>query len=306
MNLLRLLLAFSASHRARLLNHPEPAIRIASWMRDVFPALHWALDDPSTQISSSNLATALMLTSIEIISPNTFETSIPWQSHLHIARRMILARSGAQSFDRKDLDSYFLVRWFARLEVFGSLSGHKNERPLPVGDYWPIDDSENKFQVDCILGCSHYYIILLAIIPYVAGEHPGSDIRSLQPAEEALFSDFDEAHKHPFAGCTKVKHDGLAILEMEFTNTAFYLAGLIDLNRRVLNPPHRSLQRLAAIREIVCLLSKIRLGGTAEACLLYPIFTAGTAALALYLRKDILDGLKRMERSGMSHVSLIE
>jgi hypothetical protein len=39
-NLLHLLLAYSASHRARLLCHPEPANRIALWVRDVFPSLH--------------------------------------------------------------------------------------------------------------------------------------------------------------------------------------------------------------------------------------------------------------------------
>lgn len=47
---------------------------------------------------------------------------------------MILARTGAQTFDRKDLVSYFFVRWFAGLDVFGSLSEPKIERPLPVGE----------------------------------------------------------------------------------------------------------------------------------------------------------------------------
>ncbi len=306
MNLLHLLLAYSASHRARLLGHPEPANRIAIWVRDIFPALRRALDDPSTQISNSNLATAIMLTSIEIISPNTFEIFIPWRSHLQIARRMILARSEAQSFNRKDLVSDFLIRWFARLDVFGSLSGPKNERPLPVGDYWPTDDSEDKFQVDCILGCSHHHITLLARIRYVAGKTPEGDIRSWHPAKNALFSYFQEARMHRFVGCKNVRDDSLALLEMESTNTAFYWAGIIYLNRCILNPPIWPVEEIVATREIVHSLYKIRSGGTAEACLMLPLFMAGSALLASQMREDILNRLKAMEGSGMSHVSLVQ
>ncbi|KAL8875370.1 MAG: hypothetical protein Q9198_006263, partial [Flavoplaca austrocitrina] len=101
-NLLHLLLAYSASHRALLLKHPEPANRIAIWVKDVFPTLRKALNDPDAPITNSNLATASMLASLEIISPNAFEVTVPWQTHLTVARRMILARGGAQSVHRKD------------------------------------------------------------------------------------------------------------------------------------------------------------------------------------------------------------
>ena len=70
-NLLRLLLAYSASHRARLLQHREPANRIAHWVENVFPSLRRALE--TNQITNEGLATAIMLASLEIISPNTFE-----------------------------------------------------------------------------------------------------------------------------------------------------------------------------------------------------------------------------------------
>jgi len=219
---------------------------------------------------------------------------------------MMLTRSGTQSFDRKDLVSYFLIRWFARLDVFGSLSGPKSERPLPVGDNWPTDDSEDRYKVDCILGCSHYYIDLLARIPYIAGEHPERDIHSWNPAKEALLSDFQKARRHCFVGCTEVKNDGLALLEMESTNTAFYWAGLLYLNRCVLNPPDWSVQDSIAVREIINSLYKIRSGGTAEACLLYPMSIAGCTCLILQQRDDIRKRLKSMEKLGMSHVSLIE
>lgn len=62
-NLLNLLLAYSASHRARLLRQPEPATRIAIWVQGIFSNLRDALDDPSEIISNVNLATAIMLAS---------------------------------------------------------------------------------------------------------------------------------------------------------------------------------------------------------------------------------------------------
>lgn len=134
-NLLSLLLAYSASHRARLLRQPEPATRIAMWVVDIFPNLRKALDDPSEIISDSNLATAIMLASLEIISPKAFGVAVPWQKHLDMARQMIAARGGPQRMrtaSREDKVSSFLWSWFAYLDVLGSLSGGKGNSPSSV------------------------------------------------------------------------------------------------------------------------------------------------------------------------------
>ena len=85
-NLLNLMLAYSASHRARFLRHPEPSNRIAHWVRDVFPTLRHALNDPGENVTDSHLATAIMLVSLKIVSPSTFEVPIPWHTHLKLAR----------------------------------------------------------------------------------------------------------------------------------------------------------------------------------------------------------------------------
>lgn len=89
---MKLLVTYSASHRARLLKHPEPANRIARLVQDIFPSLRQLLDGPGKDIGSPALATTLLLTSLEITSPATFGLSVPWQSHLWVARRMITAR----------------------------------------------------------------------------------------------------------------------------------------------------------------------------------------------------------------------
>ncbi|KAL8767766.1 MAG: hypothetical protein Q9209_005852 [Squamulea sp. 1 TL-2023] len=329
-NLLHLLLAYSASHRALLLKHPEPANRIATWMKDVFPTLRKALTDPNAKITSSNLATAIMLASLEIISPNAFEVTVSWQTHLTVARRMILARGGAESVRRKDKVSYFLSRWFAYLDILGSLSGGKNDQPLFSGNYWANDDSDDDFQIDCLLGFTSRCVGILARIAELARQCDSERISSdtgdvkedwipdeetLQKAEQ-LKLDLQDARMHRYKGCphrpsTPVMHRrsskdgdeaGWDLLEMVATNEAFHWAGLIHLNRRILGKRSEDVEVQIAVREIVSALYKVRKGGTAETCLLFPIFTAGCDARERAQREVIMERLTAVEESGMTQV----
>ncbi|KAL8645375.1 MAG: hypothetical protein Q9210_006736 [Variospora velana] len=345
-NLMHLLLAYSASHRALLLKHPEPATRIANWVKDVFPTLRRALDDPDGQVSTSNLATAIMLASLEIISPNAFEVTVPWQTHLTIARRMILARGGAESVHRKDKVSYFLSRWFAYLDVLGSLSGGKNDRPLFSGNYWANDDndgnSDGDFQIDCLLGFTSRCVSILACIAELARQCDGEridpntgDVREgWSPSAETVVKaeqlkhDLQDARMHRYKGCphrpsTPLRHrkfpssssssahqssrkdtddEGWDLLEMVATNEAFHWAGLVHLHRRILGKRSGDLEVQIAVREIVSTLYKVRKGGTAEACLLFPMFTAGCDAQERGQRDVIMERLRCVEESGMTQV----
>ncbi|KAI4196436.1 MAG: hypothetical protein LQ348_002315 [Seirophora lacunosa] len=343
-NLMHLLLAYSASHRALLLKHPEPAVRIANWVKDVFPTLRRALDDPDGHISTSNLATAIMLASLEIISPNAFEVTVPWQTHLTIARRMILARGGAESVHRKDKVSYFLSRWFAYLDVLGSLSGGKNDRPLFSGSYWANDDdnSDGDYQIDCLLGFTSRCVSILARIAELARQCDGEridpdtgDVReewapsaeTVRTAEQ-LKRDLQDARMHHYKGCphrpsTPLRHRKLAssssmhenssnsgkdhdsgwdLLEMVATNEAFHWAGLVHIRRRILGRPSGDLEVQFAVGEIVSTLYKVRKGGTAEACLLFPMFTAGCDTQEQDQRDVIMERLRCVEESGMTQV----
>lgn len=321
-NLLNLILTYSASHRSRLLNYPEPANRIALWVQDVFPALRRTLSDPTRQITNSNLATAILLASLEIVNPSTFEVKVPWQQHLHIARQMILARGGANSVHRKDKVSYFLTRWFAYLDVMGSLSGGRNDRPLFSGDYWAndISDYDQDYQIDCLLGFTSRCVSILAKIADLARNCENERIdpagyarEDWQPSAETrkeaerLKSDLMEARMHRYQGCphrrasTQIE-DNSYNLELVTTNEAFHHAGLIHVNRRVLGKSSMDPEVQFAVREIVSALYKVRKGGTAEGCLLFPMFTAGCDAQEVEQRERIMERLKRMEGLGMSHV----
>ena len=320
--LLHLLLSYSACHRSRLLNHPEPMKRISKWMEGVFPALASALS-PGNQVSDSNLATAIMLASLEIIAPKSFEVEVPWQQHLNFAREMIMRRGHGKPVHRRETIPYFLTRWFAYLDVFGSLSGRKNDQPLFHGNYWASDstDDESGFQIDCLLGFTSWCVSILAKIAELARAcdseriDPEGTVRTdwkptPETAEkaESLKSNLERARMHPYHGCphrrssTNTKDNESYAVEMVTTNDAFHWAGLIHLHRRVLGKRSEDPEVQMYVREIVTALYKIRKGGTAEACLLFPMFTAGCDAREQSQRDTIMDRLKGMEGSGMFQV----
>lgn len=353
-NLLNLLLAYSACHRARLLNHREPVNRIAVWVRDVFPSLRQALDNVSnTQVSNANLATAIMLASIEIISPSSFGVSIPWQNHLSIARSIIRSRGGPHSISRKDPVMYFLTRWLAYLDVLGSLSGRRNEEPLFVGDYWSSShdestsakelsltdedgDDEDDFTIDCLLGFTTRCVSILAQVAVLAREcepdridaDTGQVKEDWRPSPvvakraERLRKDLEDARNHEQISCLhhspQLSHATLAgarrgsayadmsekdAEESLATNSAFHWAGMVHLLRRVDNLPRSDSRVQIAVHEIVKILQTIREGGSAEACLLFPMFTAGVEAEDPLDRAEVLSRIKGAEGLGMCQVS---
>jgi hypothetical protein len=88
------------------------------------------------------------------------------------------------------------------------------------------------------------------------------------------------------------------------TNSAFHWAGLVHLLRRVHNYPRSDPEVQKAVHEIVKIQQqKIREGGTAEACLLFPMFTAGVEAEDPLDRAEVLSRIKGAEGLGMCQVS---
>lgn len=347
--LLHLMLAFSASHRARLLDHPEPSNRIAGWMADVLPALREALNEPSSPgvaaptdpCSLAPLATAIMLASLEIISPHTFDVSIPWQHHLQVARRMIILKGGldhlAQKADgARDKAIFFLSRWFAYLDVIGSLSGSEQEQPL-VGAYledggglWLVNrDNEEIYQIDCFFGFSGRCISLLAQVAELATQ---CDKQRIDPATSHVRPDWtpsDSTRQQAadlerrlnasastvYGGCT---HAGPAsnpssnnatsknerdIEEIYATNEAYHWAGLLNLSRRVLGRPPADPEVQDSVRKILGCLQKVRRGSSAESCLLFPMFSAGCEAQSEEDRAIFMERMKAVEGWGMANVA---
>jgi Fungal specific transcription factor domain len=340
-NLLNLLLAYSASHRARLLTQPEPAIRIAHWVQDVFPSLRHALDDAESsnvEVSDANLATAIMLTSLEIISPSAFGVSMSWQNHLNIARRIIRYRGiFLQPVSRKNAVPHFLHLWLSYIDVLGSLSSRTLEEPLFYATLEDLshDSASNlsngdDYIIECMLGFTSHCVPILAQIANLAricsnardNATIGRTERDWQPSAEIqleldrLQAELERSRLHPVKHCPHYGHvddltgrnaiasadDVIAVQESGATNDAFHRAALIHLLRRVRLLPRSAPDVQYAIQEIVGALSKVRHGGSAEACLLFPMFTAGAEAEDAQTRMLILKRVKSLEGVGMMQV----
>ncbi|KAG9554217.1 hypothetical protein KCU71_g6674, partial [Aureobasidium melanogenum] len=325
-NLLNLLLAYSASHRARLLCHPEPANRIATWLRDVFPDLRRSLSS-NEPVSNATLTTAIMLASRECINPDSLDVSIPWQSHLEIARQIIISRGGLKDRGNGgDPFVNFLARWFAYLDVIGSLSGHRNQAPLD--DKYMMFDSHNQsdaygFTIDCFFGFTNCCISLLARVARLARQcgaqridEQGNTDLDWRPSEEilkeaeVLKQELSHSRHHVQRGCRhsldedekSSERTRLELQEMVSVNESFHLAGLIHLNRRVLGKPSTDPEIQQSVKLVLKALKDVRRGGTAESSLLFPMFTAGCDAHDPEDREMILERLKLVEGLGMTYV----
>lgn len=322
-NLLNLLLAYSASHRARLLGHPEPYNRIAHWTRHVFPTLRHALDDPNEKISDTNLATAIMLASLKIISPTTFEVPIRWESHLNLARGLFLARREMRSEYSSDQVEFFLYRWLGYLDILGSLSSRHTEPPLFGGNYWStvfLDEPQragSDFEIDCFTGftlkCRSLLARLAELIHQCDGQVSASNTNPdtnrlphshLRASADQLLYDMTTAYTtnhhrrtHHGSPTTSTTSSLLAALD-----DCYRLAGLVQLYRRVLGISASDQRVVDAVRLLVEALERVPRGGATEVCALLPLFTAGCEIGDPSGRQAIRERFKGFEGVGMKQV----
>ncbi|KAJ5353458.1 hypothetical protein N7541_006022 [Penicillium brevicompactum] len=277
-NLLNLLLAYSASHRARYLGHPEPANRIAHWVSQVFPTLRIALESSHENITDSHLATAIMLLSLKIVSPGTFEAPITWKSHLKLARDLFLARSDAMAQPGNRIGAFF-SRWLGYLDTMGSLSCRQAGPPSMV--YSSVlaacssSDGHDEYAVDCFTGFSPrtgVFLIRLARLVqecdnerfdemgnFQDGWHPSADmVLEAQSVLGEIDGISERAHANP------EHHRGIESSDMMAIEEAFRFAGLLHLHRRVLGSPPDSFPVKEVLRKLVDALGRMRPGAATE------------------------------------------
>jgi hypothetical protein len=228
--------------------------------------------------------------------------------------------------DRHDRVAYFLSRWFAYLDVLGSLSGNKNDQPLG-SFYWSSENAsaDEDYQIDCLMGFTNRCVGILARIAELAKQcepqriDENGDIREDWKPEvdvirqaDRIRSDLEEGLSDPtvYKGCNHRSSDSSEsegawdATEIYATNEMFHWAGLIHLFRRVYGKPANDPEVQHAVREIIGLLYKVRRGSTAEACLLFPMFAAGCDARDDGQREKIMERLRCVEGFGMTQVSL--
>jgi len=306
-----------------VLGQQPPSKRITSWVQNVIPTLRHALNEGSKNISNSSLATAVLFASLEIMSPTVSGVAMSWQKHLGLASQIITTRGGPMKLqNRCDKVGSFLWSWFAYIDVLGRLSGGS-----PLGDTfsaeWIFDyeiDAEEESRIDCILGfstrCLHVLseIAVLARIcdrerlmafdrGYRSQFLPSVDIVA---RAEKLESDLNRSLSRIAESCThnryaneeqSLENQGDK-LEMDAVNNAFHWAGLIHLHRRLLGKPSGNDDVQNAVSQIMSALCHVRRGSRSEACMLFPMFTAGCSALDERLKADLLERIKGVERAG--------
>lgn len=310
------MLAYSASHRARYLEHPEPANRIAHWVSNVFPTLRVALDGPHENITDSHLATAMMLLSLKIISPSTFEVPITWQSHLKLARGLFVARSEQLSQPGNRVGAFF-ARWLGYLDIFGALSCRHNEPPLPV--YNSIlsaccGDQYDDLSVECFSG---YTPRTGAVLTRLAGlvnqcdnerfDDMGAFIADWKPSAdmvveaEALMGELEQLDLLAHASGKHFEDSGP--LDMVAIDKVFRYAGMLHLHRRVLCTPPSSMPVQKTLNDLTHALTQTRHEAPAEVGALFPLFTAGCETHDPQLRIDIMERFNLLEKTGLKQVS---
>ncbi|RHZ46338.1 fungal specific transcription factor domain-containing protein [Aspergillus thermomutatus] len=315
-NILNLMLAYSASHRARYLNHPEPANRIAHWVSNVFPTLRIALEDPNQNITDNHLAAAIMLLSLKIISPSTFEVPIPWQSHLKLARDLYLARGVQMAYPGNPVGS-FLSRWLGYIDILGSLSCRDNEPPLflyqSIVSACSTTPGNDDFFIDCFTGYTTKTALLLsrlAKLVHQCEKTRHSPLSSFDPDQrpspdivveaESLLADFQLADN--LAQINSRHHQEPVSADMSAIDRSFRYAGLVHLHRRVLCNPSRSAPALKALDGLLEALGQLEPGASAEVGALFPLFTAGCETRDLQQRADIMERVKSLEKTGLKQI----
>ncbi|PYH49911.1 Zn(II)2Cys6 transcription factor [Aspergillus saccharolyticus JOP 1030-1] len=314
-NLLNLTLAYSASHRARYLEHPEPTNRIAHWVSNVFPTLRLALENPHEKVTDNHLAAAIMLLSLKIVSPSTFEVPIPWQSHLKLARDLFLARKEQLAYPG-NLVGAFLTRWLSYLDIVGTLSCRHSEPPSfdygsilsacsSVGEY-------DEFHIDCFTGFTPrtgQFLTQVGRLTHQCDNERFDELGVFNPnwkpspaaimAGEGLLSEIDLLETHAHANGT---HFHLGNMDSLAIDRAFRYAGLLHLHRRVLDTSPFSERVKIASEELIKAMVEIRNGASAEVGALFPLFTAGCETMDTHHRAEIQGRFEILERTGMKQI----
>jgi hypothetical protein len=324
-DLLRLLLAFSACHRASLIKQAIPSNRIAGWLDGVFGSIRAKISDVQRTPTEQNclVASTIMLSSLDIISYASVAlgATYSWPMFLGFARAAMLSRP--QAPDRFDPHSYFLCRWFGYLDIIGSLSSPRGKAPFAMDRYWVDHPNEPPGLIDCLLGCTVTGMKLLGQVAGLVKEtesyrlDDNMRVRSvwtaplvLKSRAEKLLSDLIASVNQRVYTCPHDRVQGTNpdakradLAELQITNTLYHWAGIIHLRRRVLGQSPDSADVMYAVQQVSEGLENIRSGSPADACLLLPIFTAGCEARGVELREKFRARLVDIEGFGLKQVS---
>lgn len=311
-NLLSLLLAYGACHRARLLCHPEPVNRISTWVTTLFPTFRAALAN-NDSISDTLFGTSVMLASLTLSFPLAFALPISWHGHLSVAQQMLKQRKQQQQGKPLTRAAYFFERWFAYLDTFGSLSGDVYEG---CHQEWSsvLLAGEKDSELKCLVGYTNQSLVLLARVADIAKrcdqerKHCGQpSITTITVSQQLRFklelASLEVQHRRYDCVCSATTPSTDVYRAV---NGALCHAALINLHRRVYLLPSNSLLVQCSVGAILETLSKNeRYNPIDIPDIILPLFLAGCESKDEGQRLEVLRRLQRIGDAGMSQVSRV-
>ena len=311
-NLLSLILAYAACHRARLLNHPEPINRIAAWVTRLFPTFRQALAS-GRPVSETLFGTCVMLASFTQSFPWAFDAPITWPQHLSMARQMCASVTDRPGGPQSKA-AFFFLRWFAYLDTFGSCSANVYDGSYEV---WSRDllPGGNDPSMRCLTGCTTPSLVLLSRAAELAKRcerersTTGQTSLEIVLASQQLRCNLELASLEvPYKeyDCGSCVTMTAAADTFRAVNGALCHAALIVLHRRVYSLPSSSPLVQASVGGILASLTRYE--GQAHIDIpdvILPLFLAGCESQQLLQREEVLRLLERIGDAGMSQITRV-
>ena len=300
-----IMLIYAARDRARVREYPVPHNRIAVWTKKLYDSCD------KGKSWKHKLAEALLLASLDIFSEVGFtlctekymvtSPRYSWQSNLRIAQEIIKCRGIVDGYDGDDPEHYFLIRWFSRLDIFGSLSDLSLGSPLPLDAYWPWDTTK-ELKVDCLLGTSRTCMSVLAKIAVVIcgrwqseNEHHCGFSKAESLKLLLCLLDYPEANR---SSCSDLPTDSVVHIGVLMISNALRGSGKAYL-KQLIRGEHCEINVRAPLQYHVAEDAET----SSYACMLLPMFLAGTLTQDERSLELITTTLERLTKSGMWRVS---
>ena len=299
------MLVYAAIDRAQGRKYPIPLKRILAWTD--------TLVTPPVENGGwkQKFAEALLLASLDIFSNRDLTPHLgryarrekcSWQGYLGVARDIIKSHGIVDGHVADDPEYHFLIRWFSRLDVFGTFSDISLGPPLPLDAYWPWDTTK-ELKVDCLLGTPRICFSILAKIANVLCRRRQSyNVRDCQAFEreslELLLRTL-ESLDSPQVECFMCPGLSLAVYRnLRMINQILRATGKAYLKQLI---GQRSYD--TDVLTIAWNVARLAEKRSTNACIFFPTFVAGALMQDTHNFNLLRTELGRLYHLGMERVS---
>lgn len=290
-SLMNTLLAYSASHRAALLGHPESR-RVVTYLANANRLLQHALQDPKRAYSPAIVTVPLLMASMNITCHITSE---PAPLHVTAAKDLLkMIRPSLSRTEPATLD--FIERWVVLLEFATGTLDNESLKGLTF-----LRPDLFSTRIDSLWGLTDSGMTTLAWVHRLS--HSKNSIFWAPSARMEFSARIVE--QDLTNGAYQLKHDSCCELEkdtMVAINQAFHWAGMIKLHRSALRTPYSHPDVQSLVLKVVDTLRTVDENSTSKIALLFPLIAAGFAALRPMDRELVLDQFFELELLGFSSV----